>query len=161
MTAPAPISFRPEGRSMHPFIRPGDLVTVRPPDGAAAGGIRRGDCVVFRDRDSRWLVHRVIGGPDGSGRFRTKGDALPGPDHAVERNSVAGVVTIVERRGSDRRYRLDRKRNRRLGRLIAVLSEFEAAVVSAFPVRRFSGGGKIFDRLVKSPRWTLTRIFFP
>ena len=141
---------------MHPFIRPGDWVTVIPSAGRAGGEIRPGDCVVFRDRGKRWLIHRVIDCPEGSNRLLTKGDALLSPDHPVERKSIAGVVAAVERRESGRSHLLDRPRNRFLGRLTARLSRFETVVFSAFP-----GGGILFIRLVKSPRWILTRLFFP
>lgn len=156
-----PIRFQPEGKSMHPFIRPGDWVTVIPAPGRAGGEIRPGDCVVFRDRGKRWLIHRVIDYPEGSNRLLTKGDALLSPDHPVERKSIAGVVAAVERSGSGRIYRLDRPAVRFLNRLIALFSRVEAAVFSFRRRPRTAGDRGIFVRLIKLPRWLLTWTFFP
>ncbi|MDP8236993.1 MAG: S24/S26 family peptidase [Candidatus Erginobacter occultus] len=156
-----PISFQPQGRSMHPFIRPGDQVTVIPYSGPGEMEIRPGDCVIFRDQEQRWLIHRVIGFGEGSGRFLIKGDALLQPDPPVMKTSIAGVVTEVKRSGSGRIYRLDRPSARFLTRLIAGLSRLEAAVFSFNRPPRVGGGPKIFVRLIKLPRWLLIRAFFP
>lgn len=146
---------------MHPFIRPGDWVTIHPPGEKGGGDVRVGDCVIFRDRGRRWLIHRVIGTAGGPGEILTKGDARLRPDDPARREAIAGRVTAVERSGSGTIYRLDRPSSRFLNRLIALLSRLEAAVFSRGNSAWTAGFPRILVRLVKSPRWLLTRIFFP
>jgi signal peptidase I len=146
---------------MHPFIRPGDWVTILPASGEDRENFRPGVCVVFRDQGRRWLIHRVIGRGGGSRAILTKGDALLHPDYPVKREWLAGRVTVLERSGSGRTYLLDRPSSRRRGRVIALLSRWEAAVFSLGSRAGSASEGGILVRLVKSPRWLLTRIFFP
>lgn len=152
-----PIRFQPQGRSMHPFLRPGDQVTVRLLAEEAGRRYRPGDCVVFRDRWERWLIHRVIGRGPGPEEFMTKGDALPRPDGPVRKERLAGRVVSLERAGSGRAYLLDRPGARFLGMAIALLSCCEGAVFA----QAGQGADGVLARLVKSPRWLLTRLFFP
>lgn len=146
---------------MHPFIRPGDRVAVIPSNGLDETEFNPGDCVVFRDRGKRWLVHRVIRSKAGKGNLLTKGDSLLHPDHPVPAEAIAGRVTEVERAGTGRIHRLDRPPARRISRIIALLSRGEAAIFSARSGRRPDGHrGPVF-RLIRFPRWLLTRVFFP
>lgn len=156
-----PIRFQPQGRSMHPFIRPGDRVTIRLLAEEAGRRYRPGDCVVFRDRWERWLIHRVIGRGRGPNIILTKGDALPRPDSPVEMERLAGMVCSLERPGSGRIYLLDRPGARFLGRVIAILSRCETVVLSLGGRAPAAGRNGILIRLIKTPRWLLTRLFFP
>lgn len=142
---------------MHPFLRPGDRVTVRLLAEEAGRRYRPGDCVIFRDRWERWLIHRVIGHGSGPDEFLTKGDALPRPDGPVRKERLAGRVVSLERAGSGRTYLLDRPGARCLGRAIALLSSCEGTIFS----RAGRGKNGVLTRLVKSPRWLLTRLLFP
>ncbi len=156
-----PIEFRPGGRSMHPFIRPGDRVTFLPLPAEKRREIRPGECVVFLDEAKRWVVHRVIAPGPGPENFLIKGDALARADRPAEGTAIAGRVTAVERAGSGKTYRLDLPLPRLLGRLIAFLSRGEAALFSACYRSENSGKIGFIARPARVPRWLLTRIFFP
>ncbi len=156
-----PFSFQPGGRSMHPFIRPGDRISALALTAEERAKVKPGDCVVFLDEAKRWLVHRVIGPGPEPGEFLIKGDALPRADRPAGGAAIAGRVVEVKRGESGKTYRLDRPSSRLLGRAIAALSRWEADIFSrGIPPGR-TAGRKIPVRLGKILRWLLTRIFFP
>lgn len=80
--------------SMHPAVKTGDLVAIRPVDPEA---IQVGDIITFADHESPRLLitHRVMTVTDGDNGpvFTTKGDANPVPDKLpVAAAQVAGRV---------------------------------------------------------------------
>lgn len=87
--------FRARGRSMSPFIREGDVVTVCP---CAASAVKLGQVVAFVNPSTgRLAVHRVVGlGQDGC---LIQGDNEACPDGWVPYHSILGLVTRVERNG--------------------------------------------------------------
>ena len=90
-----PCRFEARGSSMHPSIRDGDIVTVRP---LGPAGPRVGDVVAFVVPGSESVrIHRVVG-TDG-GRFLLKGDNGLVDDGLVERPDILGDVARVERDG--------------------------------------------------------------
>ncbi len=91
--------FRPQGGSMAPFLRPGDVVTIAPGTECRAGDI------VLWQMDEALVLHRVVA--KRNGRIITKGDSLGGLDASVTREQVLGRAVARERQG----------RVRRLGRL--------------------------------------------
>jgi len=94
------------GRSMAPFIKSGDTVTIRkiPVDRLAIG-----DLVFYKNRLGCPVLHRLIGikkAEDGGKVFRTKGDALWAGDEPFFEESIIGNVVSIERRsGCGRRIR--------------------------------------------------------
>lgn len=87
--------FEVDGRSMLPFIRPGDAVRVRPVGGSTP---RIGDVVATRGAPhGNLLVHRVIGRRED--RLTIRGDNSPGRDGEYSADEILGVVTLVERNG--------------------------------------------------------------
>ncbi|HXK08236.1 MAG TPA: S24/S26 family peptidase [Vicinamibacteria bacterium] len=88
------VSFRVDGHSMTPFIRRGDLVTVRPRLGDRPS---LGDVLLVVADGHRLTVHRHVDWADG--RVVPRGDAAPAPDPAVPLDRALGVVARVERRG--------------------------------------------------------------
>ena len=164
-----PARIQPVGLSMHPFIRRGDYVTIFPlssdPRRQGQINILNGDCVIFRENPERWLIHRVIGINSGNGKIITKGDALLHPDPPVTREIIRGRVTIIHRANSGKEYRLDLPQDQRVCRLIAILSRGEAMISSIFRLRRrevkISPEFEFLTRIIKFPKWLLTRIFFP
>ena len=83
------------GRSMWPFIRPGDVVTI------AAGplNIRRGTVVAFFS-ENQLIVHRVVGyrkRPDGLQDCVVHGDSSPGSRAVIAQDQVIGCVTAIKR----------------------------------------------------------------
>jgi len=87
--------FEARGASMHPVIRDGDIVTVRP---LAGGGTRTGDVVAFVHPVTGGVrIHRVVGA--GEAGYVLKGDNALCEDGAVARDAVLGRVVRIERGG--------------------------------------------------------------
>lgn len=87
--------FEARGASMHPVIRDGDVVTVRPVAGAEA---RTGDVVAFvHPADGGVRIHRIVEteGP----AYRLKGDNALSEDGPVPAAAILGRVDRVERDG--------------------------------------------------------------
>ncbi|MGD1009974.1 MAG: S24/S26 family peptidase [Candidatus Aminicenantales bacterium] len=90
-----PLRFRARGLSMSPFIKDGDVVTVRPLAGARP---RAGDIVAFlHPATGKAAVHRVVG--EWSGLFSLKGDNTPGADGVLSLEQILGTVCRIERSG--------------------------------------------------------------
>ncbi|MCK5853189.1 S24/S26 family peptidase [bacterium] len=163
-----PIRIQPTGLSMHPFIRRGDYITITPlsfnnPDGAE-NIIAPGDCIIFREGTERWLIHRVIRMNHKNGTILTKGDALLQPDRPVTPEMIWGKVTKIHRVNSEKEYLLSRPVSRQICRLIALLSRGETIISSIFRLQRreveLSPGFEFITRIIKSPKWILTRLLF-
>lgn len=113
LAAGRPLRFRAGGLSMSPFIKDGDVLTIRPLGGEAP---RTGDIVAFiHPETGKAAVHRVVRGK--SGLFSLKGDNSPLADGIVVLEQILGTVCRVERSGKD--IRLGGKRG---GAVIAALS---------------------------------------
>jgi signal peptidase I len=92
--------FRASGYSMSPFIRDGDVITVRP---CKRTDLRKGAVAAYlRPLDGHLAVHRIVGGTETG--FALKGDHEPISDYPVAASGIMGVVDRVERNG--RRVRL-------------------------------------------------------
>lgn len=80
------------GNSMYPLIRKmRDYVTVSPMNRK----IKRGDIVLFRRADGKYVVHRVLK-TDGL-KVHTMGDNCSSPDSEIAAEKVLGYVTFVHR----------------------------------------------------------------
>jgi GNAT superfamily N-acetyltransferase len=81
---------------MLPFIRDGDVLTIRP---AGAVALNVGDAVVYRTAASRLVAHRIVGKELRSGRvvLVLRGDALSGPGEPVAAGQVLGRVVGIRR----------------------------------------------------------------
>jgi signal peptidase I len=92
------VRFRATGGSMHPTIRDGETVVVRPIDPKA---VRRGDVVLYRGRRglTAHRVMRVIENDCAPDVFMIRGDHGAGLDEHVESAQVLGRVASVERSG--------------------------------------------------------------
>ena len=131
----ADVRIRVTGASMRPFLRGGEILTLRRPD---VGGLRRGDLVLFADRDGLPVLHRVVRKRvSGSGVvLRTLGDGLTGLDGLLPEHRGLARVCAVERPGR-RALSLDTPGARSYGFLLAQRSLFRSAA------------GRIADRLVQ------------
>jgi signal peptidase I len=92
-----PFRFEARGTSMSPFIRDGDIVTIRP-----IGRIppKKGDVVAFAEPlTDKLYVHRII--KETRAGFAIKGDNLPRSDGLIPEANLLGVVAKVERRGRE------------------------------------------------------------
>lgn len=85
------MSLRVGGASMAPFIRTGDVVTLRPCERA-----RLGDVVARLAGPDRLLVHRVVTGGEPP---LTRGDSAHEPDPPLSPGELLGRVWAVERAG--------------------------------------------------------------
>jgi signal peptidase I len=151
------VAVRAEGRSMHPFLRPGDLVAIRPIEDRER--ILPGELVLYERDGVRWVVHRVIRVMgEGGAVVLVKGDALPLPDQPVEKGRVAGKAVSI-RRPAGREYALETAASRRINGLFALLSHCEARCFNLLPpgVRR----NDLLSRLLKSPKWFLSKMLYP
>lgn len=91
-----PFRFRAGGLSMSPFIKDGDVVTVRP---LGRRPPRTGDIAAFLyPGTSRVAVHRIV--REKSGRFSLKGDNIPDIDGSLPLGRILGTVSRVERDGA-------------------------------------------------------------
>jgi hypothetical protein len=128
-----PFRFRAKGFSMSPFIKDGDVVTIRP---LSAGEPRTGDVAAFLfPSTGRVALHRVVAA--GDGLFHLKGDNVPEGDGAVAADRILGVVARVERNGETVRL------GRGLGdTAIARLSRTGVLGRAVGAARRLSGLGK-------------------
>jgi signal peptidase I len=88
------IRFCAHGMSMKPTILHGDFVTVEPID---ASEIKRGDIVLYRDRD-HVIAHRVVG-LTASRRFLFCGDGKETADPPIRPDQILGRVVALERDG--------------------------------------------------------------
>lgn len=98
-----PVRFVVRGRSMHPALRDGEMVTVVPVEAAE---VKVGDIILYRAGGGA-LAHRVIRTEERAGRpvFILRGDASATCDQPVEAAQVSGQVVSVLRGG--RTVRLD------------------------------------------------------
>jgi signal peptidase I len=89
----ASVRVRVTGRSMHPFLVSGDVVTLEP---VAGGSVRMGNVILSRRASAGPVLHRVIGTAPAGG-IRTRGDALRLEDEPVAAADVLGRVVRVEK----------------------------------------------------------------
>jgi len=94
------IRFRAEGRSMFPFIRHGDLVTV-----ATGGNIRFriGDMVLYRKGSNRLALHRIVARRTSglNSVLRVRGDAMKGKPETIMPEDVLGLVVEAQTQGKN------------------------------------------------------------
>lgn len=91
-----PFRFRASGLSMSPFIKDGDVVTIRP---LGSTPPRTGDIAAFLyPGTGRVAVHRIV--REKSGRFSLKGDNVPDIDGSLPLDRILGTVSRVERDGA-------------------------------------------------------------
>ncbi len=95
------VRFTARGRSMRPFIRDGDEVTVAPMD--AGGEPRRGDIVLYRASGGRVALHRALRryGNGGRSGWLCRGDGMIGPEERVPAGALLGRAVAVTRAGRD------------------------------------------------------------
>ena len=85
------------GKSMFPFLRAGDVVTIQKVPDDAMG---RGDIIFFKNSHGFPVLHRLIKKKrhiDGIVMFQTKGDALVAFDEPVREREVLGKVIKIEK----------------------------------------------------------------
>lgn len=114
------LRFRARGESMHPFIRDGDILKVKPVE---VSEIKLGDVVFYRT-ERRIVAHRVIKKTFNNGKafLVTKGDSSPSSDNPVYPEDLLGKVVTVKRNGLS--LRLDGRLSRLINLLWVKISPF-------------------------------------
>jgi signal peptidase I len=147
------VSLRVYGSSMLPWVRPGDIATIRK---ISLEQLRCGDLVLYR-RAGQLIVHRIVEkrGSLGAVRYIAKGDAHLHSDGVMERDEFLGrVVRIV--RGS-KCIDLDAPGQLALGLLISQFSLRSqlwfplASLVAKItrPVRRILRSSSLFNAALR------------
>ncbi len=93
----ADLRVRVTGRSMRPFLRGGEVLTIRQTPSVY---LRKGDLILFRNRYELPVLHRILTKretDDGTFSFTTKGDALMAFDEEIHEDSVLGRVLQIEK----------------------------------------------------------------
>lgn len=123
-----PFRFRARGLSMTPFIRDGDVITLKP---MSSYPVRTGEIVAFRCPESdRPVVHRVVA-RSAAGLF-FQGDSVHAhQDGPVPLENLLGRVVCIERSGKRIRLGLGPERY-----LIALLSRCNLLVPLRFTLRK-------------------------
>lgn len=94
------------GRSMFPFIRDSDVVTI---SGLCNSSLDFGKVVALIDlKVNKLIIHRIIG--INSGSYLIKGDNAFNSDGLVPKENILGCVTKIERNGRDIFLGLGRER---------------------------------------------------
>ncbi|MGH9591558.1 MAG: signal peptidase I [Bryobacteraceae bacterium] len=131
------VHLRVFGGSMMPWVRPGDILTVRHVEPAR---LHPGDIILYF-RAGRMFVHRLLRVYRKGGRlfFLAKGDAMPRADAPVEESGVLGRISTVQR--GRRLLNLDSPSQKRAARLLAKISPAS---------RYYYPAGRLAWRLVSS-----------
>ena len=92
------LRFQAHGRSMHPFIKNGDIIVVEPKNGRS---VNAGDIIFYHRPDGSPTIHRLVKIHSGKDRtvLITKGDALGSVDPPVNSEQVLGRVIIIQGNG--------------------------------------------------------------
>lgn len=91
------LRIRVTGRSMQPFLKGGEMLTIQP---ASSAFLKRGDLILYSNRQGEPMLHRIMKiskSHDGTITFHTKGDALRAFDEPVEQSAVLGKVCAIEK----------------------------------------------------------------
>ena len=91
------LRVRVTGRSMTPFLKGGEVLTIRQ---MPCSSLRKGDLILFRNAYDTPVLHRILNKRktvDGTFSFITKGDALMAFDEEIHEDSVLGKVLRIER----------------------------------------------------------------
>jgi signal peptidase I len=90
------LRIRATGRSMVPFLRGGEILTIQK---IPVKSLRIGDLIFFKTKDGFPLLHRIVRKKFNGNKLliQTKGDALIGFDEPVTEHSILGKVCTVEK----------------------------------------------------------------
>lgn len=132
------LRFRALGGSMHPFIKNGEVVEVKP---VKSLGIKVGEVVFYRSSRGGMVAHRVIRKKAEKGKviLETKGDAVPNSDWWVYPEQILGKVVAIERNGGT--LELNKGLNRITSLIWAKASPFSRWI---YPIYRGTKRGAAF-----------------
>lgn len=139
------VRLRVSGGSMHPSVRSGDLVDIRP---AGPEDVCAGDLVLFA-LGERLFLHRAIGRQQVGDEVRllARGDSHVEPEPEFGPMELLGVAVAVRR--GEAVIDLELRRNRWLGWVMARCWPVQRIVLKA--ARRWPGSGSIAGLGVADP----------
>lgn len=113
------LQFEAHGGSMFPFIRDGDVLTVKP---VSPKDLRAGDVALYRTAGGGLAVHRVVSRELQDERvvLMLRGDAAPVASERVSAEQVLGQIAYLQR--GARIIHLDRNAHRLLAWLWSKLA---------------------------------------
>lgn len=87
-------SFRAHGSSMYPFIRDGDILTVKSTDTVH---LRTGDVILCKPSDGGPVAHRIISKSSKNNMIvlKVRGDSIFGFDQTVSADRILGKIISV------------------------------------------------------------------
>ncbi|MFZ2198251.1 MAG: signal peptidase I [Thermodesulfovibrionales bacterium] len=91
------LRVRVTGRSMQPFLRGGEIVTIKK---VPCAELRIGDLIFFESSHGVLVLHRIVRkklSDSGSHIFQTRGDGLMSFDEEIHEGSVLGKVLLIEK----------------------------------------------------------------
>ena len=90
------LRFRAHGRSMSPFVKDGDTITITPTDPDA---LKKGDIAFYRKTDGKPVAHRILGKStkDNNTFFLIRGDGYVGGKEEIPAENITGIITLIER----------------------------------------------------------------
>lgn len=142
LTGGAMLRMRVTGRSMNPFLRGGEILTIRK---VPCNSLKKGDLIFFRSSEGCPVVHRIVwrAPHDSLGiTFRTKGDALVIPDEPVGDKEILGKVCIVEY--GTKHINMEARRWRAVNYMLAVISLVESRLSFIVrTVKQSAGSGRM------------------
>ena len=118
------LRVRVTGRSMSPFLKGGEVLTIRQEPSLS---LKKGDLILFRNTFDLPVLHRIIQkrkSNDGTFCFLTKGDALICFDGEIHEDSVLGKVCGIEKptpSGKTKQIDMDSPFHKGMNFFIAVL----------------------------------------
>jgi len=95
------LRFQAWGISMHPFIKHGDIIKIKPVEPEK---LKAGDVIFYSVKERGFIAHRLIKktkGRRGEPLFVTKGDSCPEFDGTISPSQVLGKVISIERNGKE------------------------------------------------------------
>lgn len=124
---------RVTGASMTPFLRGGEILTLRK---VGSSSLRKGDLIFFKDRRGFPVLHRIVrkGRRNDMPIFQTKGDALLCMDNPVFGDDVLGKVSGIEKirpGGKARHIDMESRLQRSINYLLAVTGLYRSKVCLA------------------------------
>ena len=91
------LRVRVTGRSMQPFLRGGEIVTIKK---VPCAELRIGDLIFFESSQGVLVLHRIVRkklSDNGAYIFQTRGDGLMSFDGEIHGGSVLGKVLLIEK----------------------------------------------------------------
>ena len=127
------LRVRVTGRSMAPFLRGGEIVTIKK---VAYASLRIGDLIFFKGRNTSPLLHRIVKKQrtENGLVFQTKGDAVLGVDAPVSGHDILGKVCIIEKNFfgmGTKRVHMGSRFWKTINYLLAIISSFRSRMCLA------------------------------